>query len=117
MPDIEICKFLDELRGLVWYNYFREIFPTFATDFAAGARNIYRDVIGNITLRIEQSTNGRGFRDVCNISRANWQRAADGIVEEQSKQLSPSGILRPHESVESVSGIMAQSSGGYYYEN
>jgi hypothetical protein len=41
----------------------------------------------------------------------------DDIFENQNKRSILDEILRPHESVESVSGIMAQSFGGYYYEN
>lgn len=37
----------------------------------------------------------------------------EGIVEDKNKQVSPADILRPHESVESISGIMAQFFGGY----
>jgi len=41
----------------------------------------------------------------------------DGVVEDQSKHLNLARILDPHESVESVSGIIAQSFGDYYYES
>jgi len=54
---------------------FSEFFAELATDLPAGARNDYRDVTGNSMLRTEQSTNGRGFRDVCDIRRSDWQRA------------------------------------------
>jgi len=35
-----------------------EFFPAISTDLHVGARNGYRDVIDNSTLRSEQSTNG-----------------------------------------------------------
>ena len=41
----------------------------------------------------------------------------DEVLENQSKHLILADILRPHESVESVGGIMAQSFGGYYHES
>ncbi|MCP4261502.1 MAG: hypothetical protein GY774_28970 [Planctomycetes bacterium] len=41
----------------------------------------------------------------------------DEVFEDKNKHSILAEILRPHESVESVSGIMAQSFGGYYYEN
>jgi hypothetical protein len=41
----------------------------------------------------------------------------DGVFENQNKHSILAEILRPHESVESVGGIMAQSFGGYYYES
>jgi hypothetical protein len=39
------------------------------------------------------------------------------VLEDQSKRSILADILRSHESVESVSGIMAQSFGGHYYES
>ena len=41
----------------------------------------------------------------------------DDVFENQNKHSIVADILRPHESVESVSGIMAQSFGGYYHES
>ena len=43
--------------------------------------------------------------------------AGDGVFENQNKHSILADILRPHESVESVGGIMAQSFGGYNYES
>ena len=59
---------------------FSEFFLALATDFAAGARNGYRDVTDHSMLRTQQSTNGRGFRDVCDIRRLDWQRAGMAAV-------------------------------------
>ena len=39
------------------------------------------------------------------------------VIKGQSKNLILANILYPHESVESISGIIAQSFGGYYYES
>ena len=41
----------------------------------------------------------------------------DNVFENQNKYSILAEILRPHESVEHVGGIMAQSFGGYYYES
>ncbi len=41
----------------------------------------------------------------------------DEVFENQNKHSILSDILGPHESVESISGIIAQSFGGNYYEN
>ncbi|TKJ38649.1 MAG: hypothetical protein CEE38_02805 [Planctomycetes bacterium B3_Pla] len=41
----------------------------------------------------------------------------DEVIENQNKRSILAEILRPDESVEHVSGIMAQSFGGYHYEN
>ncbi|MFH1718733.1 MAG: hypothetical protein ABIF19_15365 [Planctomycetota bacterium] len=41
----------------------------------------------------------------------------DEVFEDQNKHLILSDILRPHGSVEGISGIMAQSFGGYNYES
>lgn len=41
----------------------------------------------------------------------------DEVFENQNKHSILSDILGPHESVESISGIMAQSFGGNYYES
>ncbi len=41
----------------------------------------------------------------------------DEVFENQNKHSILAEILGPHESVGSVSGIMAQSFGDYYYEN
>lgn len=41
----------------------------------------------------------------------------DEVLENQNKRFNLAEILRPHESVGSISGIIAQSFGGYYYEN
>ncbi|HCO94728.1 MAG TPA: hypothetical protein DIU00_12385 [Phycisphaerales bacterium] len=54
---------------------------------------------------------------VSSVMGQAFTATCDGIVEEQSKQVSPAGMLRPHESVESISGIMAQSFGDYNYES
>ena len=43
--------------------------------------------------------------------------AGDEVLENQNKPSILAEILRPHESVESVGGIMAQSFGGYNYES
>jgi anti-sigma factor RsiW len=47
----------------------------------------------------------------------NFTRTGDDVFENQNKHSILAEILRPHESVESISGIMAQSFGGYYYES
>ena len=47
----------------------------------------------------------------------SFTRTSDDVFENQNKHSILSEILRPHESVEHVSGIMAQSFGGYYYES
>ena len=41
----------------------------------------------------------------------------DEVIKGQSKNLILADILYPHESVESISGIIAQSFGGNYYES
>jgi hypothetical protein len=41
----------------------------------------------------------------------------DEVFENQNKYSILAEILGPHESVGSISGIMAQSFGDYYYEN
>ncbi len=41
----------------------------------------------------------------------------DDVFENHNKHSILAEILRPHESVESVSGIITQSFGGYYYES
>ena len=41
----------------------------------------------------------------------------DEVFENQNKHLNLADILNPHESVESISGIIAQSFGGNYYES
>jgi len=41
----------------------------------------------------------------------------DEVVENKKRQISISDILLTHESVESISGIIAQSFGGNYYES
>ena len=43
----------------------------------------------------------------------SFTRTGDDIFENQNEQSILAEILRPHESVESISGIIAQSSGGY----
>jgi hypothetical protein len=45
----------------------------------------------------------------------SFTRTGDDVFENQNKHSILAEILRPHESDESVSGIMAQSFGGYYY--
>ena len=51
------------------------VFPAFATDLTAGARSSCRNATYKSIAICEQSTNGRGFRDVCDTRRAEWQRA------------------------------------------
>ncbi len=41
--------------------------------------------------------------------------AGDDVLEDQNKRSILAEILRPHESVEHVSGIMAQSFGGNHH--
>jgi hypothetical protein len=41
----------------------------------------------------------------------------DDVFENQNEHSILAEILRPNESVEGVSGIMAQSFGGYYHES
>ena len=52
-----------------------------------------------------------------NVMGQTITATGEGIVEDKNKQVSPADILRPHESVESISGIIAQSVGGYYHAN
>ena len=47
----------------------------------------------------------------------NVPPTGDDVFEDQNKRSILAEILRPHESVESVSGIMAQSFGDYDYES
>lgn len=47
----------------------------------------------------------------------SFTRTGDDVFDNQNKHSILAEILRPHESVESISGIIAQSSGGYYYES
>jgi len=51
------------------------------------------------------------------VMEQNFTRTGDDVFENQNKHSILAEILRPHESVESISGIMAQSFGGYYYES
>ena len=50
------------------------------------------------------------------VGQSNTGRG-DDVFENQNKHSILAEILRPHESVESVSGIMAQSFGGYNHES
>ncbi|HUU20510.1 MAG TPA: hypothetical protein VMW72_25400 [Sedimentisphaerales bacterium] len=57
---------------------------------------------------------------VTTINMTGQALAAKGgeeVFENQNKHSIPSDILGPHESVESISGIIAQSFGGNYYES
>ena len=72
MLGIEFCGFGVHGRG--HHGKISVVFPAFATDFTAGARNDYRDVNDNSTLKSEQSTNECGFRDVCDTRGANWRQ-------------------------------------------
>ncbi len=47
----------------------------------------------------------------------SFTRTGDEVFENQNKHLILADILGPHESVESISGIIAQSFGGNYYES
>jgi hypothetical protein len=47
----------------------------------------------------------------------SFTRTGDDVFENQNKHSILAEILRPHESVENVREIMAQSFGGYYYES
>ncbi len=49
------------------------------------------------------------------VKRQAFTATGDEVLENQNKHSIFSDILGPHESVESVSGIMAQSFGGYNY--
>jgi len=49
------------------------------------------------------------------VTGQTFTATGDDVIEEQSKQISFADILLPHESVDSVSGVMAQSFGGYNY--
>ena len=49
--------------------------------------------------------------------RQSFRPTGDNVFENQNKNSILAEILRPHESVGIVSGIMAQSFGGYYYES
>ena len=47
----------------------------------------------------------------------SFTRTGDDVFENQNKHSILTDILDPHESVESISGIIAQSFGGHYYES
>lgn len=51
------------------------------------------------------------------VMAQNVPTTGENIIENQNQRSILDEILRPHESVESVTGIMAQSFGGYYYES
>ena len=51
------------------------------------------------------------------VMRQNVPPTGNDIFENQNKRSILDEILRPHEPVESIRGIMAQSFGGYYYES
>ncbi len=51
------------------------------------------------------------------VKRQAFTATGDEVFENQNKHSILSDILGPHESVESISGIIAQSFGGYYNAN
>ncbi len=51
------------------------------------------------------------------VKRQAFTATGDEVLENQSKRLILADILGPQESVESISGIIAQSFGGNYYES
>jgi anti-sigma factor RsiW len=54
---------------------------------------------------------------VSSVMGQSFTRTGDDVFENQNKHSILAEILRPHESVENVREIMAQSFGGYYYES
>ena len=55
--------------------------------------------------------------DASGVVGQNVPPTGEDIFENQNQRSILDEILRPHESVESVSGILAHSLGGYYYES
>ena len=51
------------------------------------------------------------------VTGQTFAASSDWIAEDQSKHISLAGRPLPQESVESISGIIAQSVGGYYHAN
>jgi hypothetical protein len=77
--------------GVVVVDFYLRVFPAFSTDFVAGARNSYRDVMGNCALRFRQSTNERGFRDVS--AQTGSEQAWENAMNNRSSRLLVTSIM------------------------